>query len=103
MKRLSQHLGGPHLWIKRDDLTGLALGGNKTRKLEFLLAAAAALGLSCHLALGGSPPSVANGNLLLDKLFGATIHWSGALRKGEGLARIERELCSQGLRPFVIP
>ena len=129
MQRLSQRLGGPHLWIKRDDLTGLALGGNKTRKLEFLLAdaiekgcdtvitagaaqsnhcrqtaaAAAALGLSCHLALGGVPPPIANGNLLLDKLFGATIHWSGALRKGEGLVRIERELCSRGLRPFVIP
>jgi D-cysteine desulfhydrase family pyridoxal phosphate-dependent enzyme len=129
MKRLSQQLGGPHLWIKRDDLTGLALGGNKTRKLEFLLAeavaqgcdtmvtagaaqsnhcrqtaaAASALGLSCHLALGGLAPGVANGNLLLDELFGATIHWSGRLRKGEALARIEKELCSRGLRPYVIP
>jgi D-cysteine desulfhydrase family pyridoxal phosphate-dependent enzyme len=129
MNRLSQHLGGPRLWIKRDDLTGLALGGNKTRKLEFLLtdalekgcdtvatagaaqsnhcrqtaAAAAALGLSCHLVLGGFPPSVSNGNLLLDELFGATIHWSGRLRKGESLARIDRELCSRGLRPYVIP
>ena len=129
MRRLSEHLGGPHLWIKRDDLTGLALGGNKTRKLEFLLAealaqgcdavitagaaqsnhcrqtaaAAAALGLSCHLALGGAPPVVANGNLLLDDLLGAAIHWSGELRKGESLARIESELCLRGLRPFVIP
>jgi len=129
MKRLSRHLGGPHLWIKRDDLAGLALGGNKTRKLEFLMAealaqgcdavitagaaqsnhcrqtaaAAAAMGLSCHLALGGLPPEIANGNLLLDELLGAEIHWCGELRKGEGLARIERELRSRGLRPFVIP
>jgi D-cysteine desulfhydrase family pyridoxal phosphate-dependent enzyme len=129
MKRLSRHLGGPHLWIKRDDLAGLALGGNKTRKLEFLMAealaqgcdvvitagaaqsnhcrqtaaAAAAMGLVCHLALGGAPPDVLNGNLLLDDLLGANIHWCGKLRKGEGLARIERELRSRGLRPYVIP
>ena len=38
MKRLSKHLGGPNLWIKRDDCTGLSSGGNKTRKLEFLMA-----------------------------------------------------------------
>jgi L-cysteate sulfo-lyase len=38
MTRLSEHLGGPNLWIKRDDCTGLAGGGNKTRKLEFLMA-----------------------------------------------------------------
>ena len=40
MPRLSEALGGPGLWIKRDDCTGLATGGNKTRKLEFLMAAA---------------------------------------------------------------
>ena len=38
MQRLSEHLGGPNLWIKRDDCTGLSSGGNKTRKLEFLMA-----------------------------------------------------------------
>ena len=38
MKRLSEHLGGPNLWIKRDDCTGLSSGGNKTRKLEFIMA-----------------------------------------------------------------
>ncbi|MCP4431719.1 MAG: D-cysteine desulfhydrase [Gammaproteobacteria bacterium] len=38
MTRLSEHLGGPNLWIKRDDCTGLSSGGNKTRKLEFLMA-----------------------------------------------------------------
>ena len=42
MERLSERLGGPRLWIKRDDCTGLAGGGNKTRKLEFLMAAAVA-------------------------------------------------------------
>ncbi|MEE3024997.1 MAG: D-cysteine desulfhydrase family protein, partial [Pseudomonadota bacterium] len=40
MPRLTASLGGPRLWIKRDDCTGLATGGNKTRKLEFLMAAA---------------------------------------------------------------
>ena len=40
MPRLTAALGGPRLWIKRDDCTGLATGGNKTRKLEFLMAAA---------------------------------------------------------------
>jgi D-cysteine desulfhydrase family pyridoxal phosphate-dependent enzyme len=129
MKRLSERLGGPHLWIKRDDLSGLAFGGNKTRKLEFLMAdalanrcdavitagaaqsnhcrqtaaAAAALGLSCHLALGGSPPGVSNGNLLLDQLLGAKIHWCGNRRKGEGLIEIEKELTSRGLRTYVMP
>ena len=40
MDRLSAELGGPRLWIKRDDCTGLSTGGNKTRKLEFLMAEA---------------------------------------------------------------
>jgi D-cysteine desulfhydrase family pyridoxal phosphate-dependent enzyme len=129
MQRLSRRLGGPRLWIKRDDLSGLAFGGNKTRKLEFLMAealanrcdavitagaaqsnhcrqtaaAAAALGLSCHLALGGSPPGASSGNLLLDQLLGAKIHWCGNRRKGEGLIEIEKELTSRGLRTYVIP
>ncbi len=108
LKRLSEALGGPRILIKRDDLTGLALGGNKTRKLEFLLgealsrncdvvitggaiqsnhcrqtaAAAAAAGLECHLALGGEPPAFPEGNLLLDYLFGAVVHWCSEQRKG---------------------
>src|SRR3954464_3450059 len=44
MERLSKHLGGPRLWIKRDDCTGLSTGGNKTRKLEFLMGDAVAKG-----------------------------------------------------------
>ena len=43
MERLTKHLGGPQLWIKRDDCTGLSSGGNKTRKLEYLMAEALAL------------------------------------------------------------
>ena len=43
MPNLSKHLGGPSLWIKRDDCTGLSSGGNKTRKLEYLMAEAIAL------------------------------------------------------------
>jgi L-cysteate sulfo-lyase len=52
MTRLSAHLGGPSLWIKRDDCTGLATGGNKTRKLEYLLADALAQGADTLITLG---------------------------------------------------
>ena len=38
MTALTRHLGGPTLYVKRDDCTGMALGGNKTRKLEYLVA-----------------------------------------------------------------
>src|SRR5216117_2433163 len=101
LKSLSRELGGPELLIKRDDQTGLALGGNKTRKLEFLVgdalaqgadtlvtagaaqsnhcrqsaAAAAKAGLKCELILNGKKPDVPNGNLLLNRLFGAREHW----------------------------
>lgn len=117
------------LWIKRDDLTGLGLGGNKVRKLEFLVgralaegcdtlltagaaqsnhcrqtaAAAAHTGLQCHLALGGEPPARAEGNLLLDHLFGAQLHWCGPHRKGEDLPAIADELRARGKRPYVVP
>jgi len=97
LPRLRQALGGPRLLIKRDDQTGLAFGGNKTRKLEFLVAeardqgakslitggalqsnhcrqtaaAAARLGFECILVLTGDSPEEPSANLLLDKLFGA--------------------------------
>src|SRR6478735_5156432 len=105
MERLSKQLGGPRLWIKRDDCTGLATGGNKTRKLEFLLgraiaegsdgvvtfgalqsnharqtaAACARLGLPCDLVLTRAVDRtdefyLRSGNVLLDRLFGATLH-----------------------------
>jgi D-cysteine desulfhydrase len=52
LERLSKHLGGPEIWIKRDDLTGLAGGGNKTRKLEFLVADALAQGADTLITVG---------------------------------------------------
>jgi D-cysteine desulfhydrase family pyridoxal phosphate-dependent enzyme len=129
LKRLGKLLGGPRILMKRDDLTGVALGGNKTRKLEFLLgealhlgcdavitggaaqsnhcrqtsAAAAAVGLECHLALGGEPPPVPTGNLLLDHLFGAVVHWCGTFTKGERIPEIAEELRSRGRKPYMIP
>ena len=129
LPRLTARLGGPRLFIKRDDLTGLACGGNKTRKLEFLVgaalaggadilltagaaqsnhcrqtaAAAAQTGLGCHLALGGTPPAQSNGNLLLDLLLGAELHWTGPERKGEQLQTIADQLRQQGHRPSIIP
>ena len=141
--RLRETLGGPdrcpRILIKRDDLTGLALGGNKARKLEFLLAdalaqkadvvvtsgatqsnharmtaaAARAVGLDCVLVLSerrGNPPL--QGNLLLDRLFGATIHfiqsnpdprYAVADDEAQKVAEIVDGLRRTGRRPYVIP
>src|SRR5512145_2838697 len=52
LDKLSKHLGGPEIWIKRDDLTGLAGGGNKTRKLEFLVADALKQGADTLITVG---------------------------------------------------
>ena len=54
MDRLSEALGGPRLWIKRDDCTGLSTGGNKTRKLEFLMAEASAQGADLVMTQGAT-------------------------------------------------
>lgn len=127
--RLSALLDGPQIFIKRDDQSGLALGGNKTRKLEYLLgdalaqgadtlitagaaqsnhcrqtaAAAARLQLECHLILGGDEPALASGNLLLDKIFAANIHWAGEHRKGEDIPALVAALQGTGKKPYVIP
>lgn len=129
LTRLSDYLGGPAIYLKRDDLTGLGLGGNKTRKLEYLIgeaiaqgcdaiimhgdvqsnccrqaaAAAAATGLKCHLALSGEIPAEAEGNLLLDCIFGAEIHWCGNYVNGELVPDIAAELRAKGLKPYIIP
>lgn len=54
MDRLSEHLGGPRIWVKRDDCTGLASGGNKARKLEFLMADALAAGADTIITQGAT-------------------------------------------------
>lgn len=54
MDRLSEHLGGPRIWVKRDDCTGLATGGNKARKLEFLMADALAAGADTIITQGAT-------------------------------------------------
>ncbi len=54
MSRLTDYLGGPRLFVKRDDCTGLATGGNKTRKLEFLMADALAQGANTVITIGGT-------------------------------------------------
>jgi D-cysteine desulfhydrase family pyridoxal phosphate-dependent enzyme len=96
LRALSEELGGPRIFVKRDDLNGLALGGNKLRKLEYAMAeardlgataiittgrvqsnhcrltAAAAnlLGMKTYLILVGEEPEMATGNLLVDKILG---------------------------------
>jgi D-cysteine desulfhydrase family pyridoxal phosphate-dependent enzyme len=129
LPRLSQALGGPRLYVKRDDQTGLAAGGNKSRKLEFLLAealaqeadcvltagapqsnhcaqtaaAAARHGLRCVLVLGGQPPAAFTGNLLLDQLFGAELAWTGERTREAVLAERAAAETALGRRPYVIP
>ncbi len=129
LTRLSKTLGGPNIYMKRDDNTGLALGGNKTRKLEYIMGdalakgadtvitagaiqsnhcrqtagAAASLGLECHLVLGGEEPEQPQGNLLLDKVYGCHIHWTGENRKGEDIPALVAQLKAEGKKPYVIP
>jgi len=133
MKNLSTYLDGPQLWIKRDDQTGLAFGGNKTRKLEFLLAeaiangaktlvtagaqqsnhcrqtaaAACKFGLDCVLVLStnelNSPNKDRSGNLILDDLLGAKIVWTTYERRSEILDETFTRLWNQGRRPYLIP
>lgn len=128
---LERAIGGPtpRLWIKRDDLTGLAYGGNKARKLEYLMAeaiasgstvvltegnvqsnharmtaaAAAMCGLRSVLVLDSRGGVYRQGNLLLDLLLGADVRMvePGTDRHAEML-RIAAELESRGERPYVI-
>lgn len=132
--RLAERIGlrPDDLWIKRDDLTGLAGGGNKVRKLEYTAgaavaagadtlvttgaaqsnharstaAAAAKLGLRCLLVLAGSPPDESTGNLVLDHLLGAELHWAGAADDTALEARANEladELRTAGARPYLVP
>jgi len=132
LPNLSRALGGPELWIKRDDQTGLATGGNKARKLEFLIAqaleagadtvitagstqsnharqtaaAAARCGLACHLVLfsPAGEPAPLSGNVLLDELLGATIHWTDEHAPyRQTLGRVEADLRAAGRQVYVVP
>jgi 1-aminocyclopropane-1-carboxylate deaminase/D-cysteine desulfhydrase-like pyridoxal-dependent ACC family enzyme len=123
---------GARLWVKRDDLTGLGMGGNKARKLEHLCgvalaegadtlvtvgagqsnhcrmtaAAGARLGLDVHLVLGGPAPEQPAGNQLLSALFGACAHHPGTDDWGElekAKDALADELRASGRRPFAIP
>ena len=132
LDRLSAELGGPRIWVKRDDMTGCGVSGNKIRKLEFSLAAAidrgcdtiitaggvqsnhcrttallcAQLGLKCHLILRGDEEDP-DGNLLLDKLAGAEISfYSNAdycARETEILDHWQSHYQQAGHKAFCIP
>lgn len=127
--RLAQALQSSRLLVKRDDLTGLGLGGNKARKLEFLLAealangartlittgaiqsnhcrqtaaAAARFGLDCTLVLAGDPPETRSGNLLLDALFGAEITWTTPAARDQTLQAVFKRAWEDGKRPYLVP
>lgn len=129
--QLSSELG-VRVLLKRDDLTGFVLGGNKARKLEFLVAdalaqgadvlvtgggpqsnhacmtaaAARKVGLDAVLVFFGHPPNGSNGNLLLDELLGAQIVYTRTQDRSETdrvLERVAEDLRSRGRKPYVIP
>ena len=129
LPRLSEVLGGPQLLVKRDDQTGLAFGGNKTRKLEFLVAeaqaagadtlisagalqsnhcrqtaaAAAKFGFECFLVLVGEPPDRVSANLLLDQLFGAKIIWAKKNYRDAILTDTFEKVLAKGHKPYLVP
>ncbi len=130
--RLSRDLGGPGILLKRDDLTGFGFGGNKIRKLEFLIAAALekkadvivtgagpqsnhirataaaarVAGLDVVAIMHGSRPSEVQGNLLLDELLDVEIRFTNDPDRSLVDGKIEEaaeELRRRGRRPYVIP
>ncbi len=133
LPRITELAGGPEIWVKRDDLTGSVLGGNKIRKLEFSLAealslkadviitaggiqsnhcratalACARLGLKCHLILRGEQHGAPDGNLLLDQLAGATFSYFPAEEYSTRQPAIVDELVdkytAEGKRCYWIP
>ena len=138
LSRLSDEFAPHTLYVKRDDCTGLALGGNKARQLEFYLgeamargcdtvlstgavqsnymrmlaAGAAKLGLDCHIQLESRVDNHSDdyhhsGNVLLDRLFGAHLHYYPAGEDEDGadaaLAALADELAGDGKTPYIIP
>lgn len=132
LQRLTEFIDGPDIYVKRDDLTGAGLSGNKVRKLEFVLAqaiaegadtvitcggvqsnharataiAAARLGLRAHLVLRGEPEFPPDGNLLLDRLVDAEVSFvtpeDYAARIDEIMMDKVDELKAKGCNAFVI-
>lgn len=130
LPRLSDLLAGPRILVKRDDQTGLAFGGNKTRKLEFLIAeaqqqgatmlisggamqsnhcrqtaaAAARYGFECTLVLTGELPEKPSANLLLDELFGARIvHVPDRKDRDRILQETFDNAVAEGKKPYLVP
>jgi D-cysteine desulfhydrase family pyridoxal phosphate-dependent enzyme len=130
LPRLSEVLDGPRLLIKRDDQTGLALGGNKTRKLEFLIgeardqgaktlitggalqsnhcrqtaATAARFGFECILVLTGPAPEHPSANLLLDQLFGARVAYvTDRKDRDRVLQQTFDDASEKGMKPYLVP
>ena len=133
LQRLSQQLGGPEIYIKRDDQTGTELSGNKVRKLEYSVkealesscdclitcggiqsnhcrataAAAVKLGMKCFLVLRGSMDTQPEGNLLIDRLLGADIRFITAEEYSDQreyiMEDIKDELEQKGFKPYIIP
>ena len=130
--RLTQALRAGALYVKRDDLTGFAIGGNKARPLEFLIAAATAdradtlvtggapgsnfcaaaaaaalwAGLRCELVLAGKPPRLPGPALALALAWGASARWTGTADRAsvdDQLPRAAAALASSGHRPYLIP
>ena len=131
LENISRELGA-NIWCKRDDMTGFAFGGNKTRKLDYLLVDAkqktadtligigavqsnfcrltACMGGGCgfnvELVLGGKKPKKPTANYMLDILFGAKIHYveSEDWDEWEGKAvQLEARLISEGKKPYWMP
>lgn len=74
LDRLSKDLGGPEIWIKRDDCTGLSTGGNKTRKLEFLMAEALAQGADTVITQGATQSNHARQTAAFSAKLGLACH-----------------------------
>ena len=129
LPRLSATLQGPRILVKRDDQTGLAFGGNKTRKLEFLLAeardqgadtlitagavqsnhcrqtvaAASRFGMDCILVLFGDPPDPPDGNHLLHFLLGAEVVYTTRDVIETKLDTAFQQALADGRKPYLIP
>jgi D-cysteine desulfhydrase family pyridoxal phosphate-dependent enzyme len=128
---LTRELGGPSIYLKRDDLTGLAMGGNKTRKLEYLMADAAQAGATHVITVGAAQSNHARqttaaariagmeavlvlnasaenpdvqGNLLLDRILGATVHLVRTQEeRSPKVEEVAADLADSGATPYIIP